>query len=57
MSTFLWAIFIVLLIDCIARIYWLASGNIPQRTPASVGWDLASNFTLLAWAIVLLVTK
>ena len=54
MITLLWVLSGLYGIDVIARICWLASGNIPKRTPGVVAVDAVTNLGILIWIIVLL---
>lgn len=54
MTTFLWVMFGLLVLENIGRIIWLTSGRIPARTPGQVAIDLVLCIALLCWVISLL---
>lgn len=50
-TTLLWVLAIIIILDIIARIYYLSSGKIPQRTPKIIGIDLVISIFLLYWIL------
>ncbi|MFA6125421.1 hypothetical protein [Sphingomonas sp.] len=54
MNVFIWFMAAILALDCLVRLFWLGTGNYPQRTPGNIAGDLACNAALLIWACVLL---
>lgn len=54
MTVFLWVMVLALGMTCASKLFLLAVGNLPPRTPAGEALDVAINGALLAWAVVLL---
>ena len=55
-KTWIVTLLILLGIDCVARIYYLSTGMIPQRTKGTVGADLIIGLILLIWGIIAYAT-
>ena len=56
MKVFLWVMVINLGLICIGKLYFLALGPLPSRTPAKEAIDVVFNAGFLIWAAVLLAT-
>ena len=54
MNSFLWVLIVLFSLSAAGKLMWLAKGDIPPRKPAQEAWDVAINFALIAWAVVLL---
>lgn len=55
MTTFLWVLFWLFVLENIGRIIMLATGRFPQRTATVTALDLVLTTALLGWVVVLLV--
>ena len=54
MKFFLWTMIVLLILETLVKLYWLARGDIPDRKPAVVALDVIGGVVLIVWAVVLL---
>ena len=54
MNAFLWTMIVLLSLEAIGKVCWLARGDIPERKPGVVALDVIACVALLIWAVVLL---
>lgn len=54
MTTFLWTLIALLSLEVVGKLYWLGSGDLPERTPAVIALDVIGCVALIVWAVYLL---
>jgi len=54
METFTWVMAVLFTLSALAKIDCLYSGEVSQRTPGTIAFDLVFDICLLVWAAVLL---
>jgi len=54
MTRLLRALVIVLVFEILFQLSWLATGEIPQRTPTSVAIGVAASVAWLIWSLLVL---
>lgn len=54
METFIWVTAIATGLTALSRVISLYTGEIPQRTPGTVAFDLGIDICMVVWAAVLL---
>lgn len=54
MNAFLWTVIAILSVEALGKLYWLATGEFPDRKPAVIAFDVIACVALLIWAVVLL---
>lgn len=54
MNAFLWTMVAILSIEVLSKLYWLALGDIPDRTPDMVAFEVIACVMLLIWIVCLL---
>ncbi|WP_186120543.1 hypothetical protein [Burkholderia gladioli] len=54
MKSFLIALIAALALTVFGQVVHLAAGRIPQRTPATVAFDIFVNAAFFVWAVILL---
>lgn len=56
MKAFLYSMVGLYVFDILSRLFWLATGRFPERTPGQVALDAAINAGILVWIIYLLAS-
>lgn len=54
MKAFLWVMLCIFLLSCMAKLMWLATGELPVRKPRDEAIDVVINFAVVVWASILL---
>jgi len=54
MQTFLWTVLVLLALDALAALIWLARGRVPERRLSDAAITVVINVAFLVWAAVLL---
>jgi len=54
MTSFIWAIVGITALECLGKIYTLATGKQPERTPVTESMELIGDMLLIVWGAILL---
>jgi hypothetical protein len=57
MTVFLWVMIVLMALNAAMKLTWLATGELPARTPKDLAVDVFGNAALCVWAVVLLVQQ